>query len=50
MSKIKGGDMMLFVNGKSIAYATSHTLSISGDTQDTSNKDEGGGDWAAASQ
>ena len=47
MSKIKGGDMMLFVNGKSIAYATSHTLSISGDTQDTSNKDEGGGDWAA---
>ena len=47
MSKIKGGDMMLFVNGKSIAYATSHTLTISGDTQDTSNKDEGGGDRAA---
>ena len=47
MSKIRGGDMMLFVNGKSIAYATSHTLSISGDTQDTSNKDEGGGDWAS---
>lgn len=47
MSKIKGGDMMLFVKGKSIAYATSHTLTISGDTQDTSNKDEGGGDWAS---
>lgn len=47
MSKIRGGDMMLFVNGKSIAYATSHTLTISGDTQDTSNKDEGGGDWAS---
>ena len=47
MSKIKGGDMMLFLNSKSIAYATSHTLTISGDTQDTSNKDEGGGDWAS---
>ena len=45
MSKIKGGDMMLFLNSKSIAYATSHTLPISGDTQDTSHKDEGGGDW-----
>lgn len=39
---------MLFVDGKSIAYATSHTLSISGDTQDTSNKDEGGGNWASS--
>lgn len=48
MSKIKGGDLMLFVDGKSIAYATSHTLSISGDTQDTSNKDEGGGNWASS--
>lgn len=47
MSKIRGGDMMLFFNGKSIAYATSHTLTISGDTQDTSNKDEGGGDWGS---
>ena len=47
MSKIKGGDMMLFLNSKSIAYATSHTLTISGDTQDTSNKDEGGVDWAS---
>ena len=47
MSKIKGGDMMLFLNSKSIAYATSHTLTISGDTQDTSNKDAGGGDRAS---
>lgn len=47
MSKIKGGDMMLFLNNKSIAYATSHTLEISGETADTSNKDEGGGDWAS---
>lgn len=48
MAKVKGGDLMLFVDGKSIAYATSHTLSISGDTQDTSNKDEGGGSWASS--
>lgn len=47
MSKIKGGDMMLFVGGKSIAYATNHTLEINAETQDVSNKDEGGGDWAA---
>lgn len=46
--KIKGGDLMLFLKGSSIALATSHTLSISGDTQDTSNKDEGGGDWASS--
>lgn len=47
MSKIKGGNLMLFINGKSIAYATNHTLEISAETKDTSNKDEGGGNWAA---
>lgn len=47
MSKIQGGDMMLFVDSKSIAYATNHTLTISGETQDTSNKDEGAGGWAS---
>lgn len=46
--KIKGGDLMMFVGGKSIALATSHSLSISGETQDTSNKDEGGGIWASS--
>lgn len=45
MSKIKGGDLMLFLGGKSIAYATTHSLEITGETTDTSNKDEGGGDW-----
>lgn len=45
--KIKGGDMMLFINGKAIAFSTSHTLSIKAETKDTSNKDEGGGDWAS---
>lgn len=39
---IKGGDLMLFVGGKSIAFATSHSLSISGETTETSNKDAGG--------
>lgn len=47
MSKIKGGDMMLFLGGKSIAFATSHTLEITGETTDTSNKDEGAGDWSS---
>jgi len=44
---INGGDMMLFIkeaNGtvKSIAFATSHTLTVSTDTQQTSTKDDGG--------
>lgn len=42
MSVIKGSDLMLFVEGKSIAYATNHTLSISADTKETSSKDSGG--------
>ena len=42
MAVIKGGDMMLFVGGKSIGYATSHSLSISADTKETSSKDSGG--------
>lgn len=43
MSKIiKGRDLMLFVGGKSIAFATSHTLSISVDTTETTSKDSGG--------
>lgn len=45
--KIQGGNLMLFIGGKSIAYATNHTLEISGETKDTSNKDEGGGSWAS---
>lgn len=42
MSVIKGGDLMLFVDGKSIAYATNHTISINADTKETSTKDAGG--------
>lgn len=47
LKKVKGGDMMLFVNSKPLAFATSHTLTIQAETQDTSNKDEGGGKWAS---
>ena len=39
---IKGDDLMLFdAQGKSLAFATSHTLSISADAVDTSSKDHG---------
>ena len=42
---MKGQELMLFVNGKSIAYATNHTLNLSAELADVSNKDEGSGDW-----
>lgn len=43
---IKGDDLMLFDSeGKSLAFATSHTLSISADAVETSSKD--GGIWAS---
>lgn len=39
---IKGHNLMLFdAQGKSLAYATNHTLSLSGETQDISSKDHG---------
>lgn len=38
----RGGDLMLFIKGKSIGYATNHTLSISAETTETSTKDNGG--------
>ena len=39
---IKGNNLMMFdAQGHSIAYATNHTLSLSGDTQDISSKDHG---------
>ena len=43
--KIKGQELMLFVSGSSIAYATNHTLNVSAELADVSNKDEGSGDW-----
>lgn len=38
---IKGDELMLFNEGKSIAYATSHTLTINGNAIDISSKDHG---------
>lgn len=38
----KGGDMMVFVDGKSIACATSHTRTVTMETKETSSKDSGG--------
>lgn len=38
---VKGQELMLFQDGKSIAFATSHTLSITGNTTDISSKDHG---------
>lgn len=45
---IKGQNLMCFIDGKSIAFATSHTLEISGETVDVSTKDNGGGEWATS--
>lgn len=38
---IKGDELMLFKNDKSIAYATSHTLTVNGNAIDISSKDHG---------
>lgn len=43
---INGGDLMLFIGGKSIAFATSHKLSINVETVETTSKDNGG-KWVA---
>jgi len=39
---IQGGDLMLFFDGKSIAEATSHSLSIQFESTETTTKDQGG--------
>lgn len=38
---IKGDKLMVFVGGSAIAFATSHTLSLTGNTTDISSKDHG---------
>ena len=45
---IKGSDLMIFVGGKVIGFATSCELSMSADATETSNKDSGNG-WATSS-
>lgn len=51
---INGGDLMLFLKKDSegedfvsIAFATSHSLSLSTETVETSTKDNGGGKWTS---
>lgn len=39
---INGGDLMLFIGGKSIAFATSHKMTINVETVETTSKDSGG--------
>ena len=39
---INGGDLMLFVDEQSIAFATSHKLTINRETVETTSKDSGG--------
>ena len=38
---IKGDELMIFKGGSAMAYATSHTLTINGNTTDISSKDHG---------
>lgn len=38
---IKGDELMVFKSGAALAYATSHTLTITGNTIDISSKDHG---------
>ena len=38
---IKGRDLMLFKDDKSIAYATNHTFQLTANTSDVSSKDHG---------
>lgn len=38
---IKGDELMLFKDGAALAFATSHTLTITGNTVDISSKDHG---------
>ena len=38
---IKGDELMVFKGGAALAYATSHTLTITGNTIDISSKDHG---------
>lgn len=46
---IEGNKLMVWLNTQSIAMATNHTLTISTETNEISNKDLGSGTWAASS-
>ena len=40
---INGSDLMLFIGGESIALATSHKLTVTAETVETTSKDSTGG-------
>lgn len=59
MAVLRGENLMVFIAEKtdsgneeltSIAYATNHTLNINLSTTETSNKDQGHGDWQTFEQ
>jgi hypothetical protein len=43
---VKGDELMLFINNKPLAFATAHTLTITGNTVDIASKDHGA--WGAS--
>lgn len=43
----KGQDLMVFIGGRSIAYATNHSLNVTMETKETTTKDSGG-KWTTA--
>lgn len=46
MGFIKGESLMVFLeSGKSIAFATSHSLNVNASVTSTATKDNGGGEW-----
>jgi hypothetical protein len=48
MAYINGSDLMVFLNGKSIANAQSHTFTITNAIEEISTKDVGDGGWTGA--
>jgi TP901-1 family phage major tail protein len=48
MAIISGTDIMVFVDGKSVSYATNHTLTIGSTSQEVSTKDDASGIWQSA--
>lgn len=45
---LSGTDVMVFVDDKSIAYATSHSLTVGSNSSEVSTKDDAQGIWQAA--
>lgn len=45
---VRGGDILIWVGNRVIAYASSSSLSLNVETQEVTNKDAGGGLYASA--